>query len=177
MNAAAWCPCAKCQRLDPLPFEDKRFESGETIYPSLTLCGPPRNRRRPIRLKRLQGQRDLKSTNASLQKIPAPSVFHLDNPYIKIEADFAHQPRFDVTIRGRRLTADGNTKHAVRGLCIVKDGLRRRSVKNSGSVETVDLYEDRAGFFGPAPAHGRENPLDVTSAKISRDPDARFQSH
>ena len=90
---------------------------------------------------------------------------------------FPHEARFDIVVRRGRPTASDSAEHAVRWPRVLEDGLGRGRVKNPRPVEPIDLDEDGAGFLSAAPAHGGKDPLDITSTKVSRDPDAGFQPH
>ena len=72
--------------------------------------------------------------------------------------------------------SDGR-ENAIGRLRVIEGGLRRRAIKSAGAVEPVDLDENRAGLFGAAPAHRREDAFDVATAQIGRHPDTGFQSH
>ena len=91
--------------------------------------------------------------------------------------NFPNETRFDFAVRCRRRAAGDDAEHAIRWSRILEDSLGRGSVKNSGPIQSIDLDEDGAGFVGATPAHGRKDPLDITSTKVSRDPDTGFQPH
>src|SRR5262249_22914533 len=139
----------------------------------------PTHRDRNQRTARpLQDQRALyRFADGIFEKVATFTVFHLENPKVRIELNFPRQTRFDLAVHCGRPAAGNSAEHAIRRARILKDGLGRRPVENSRPVESIDLDEDGAGFLSSTPAHSRTHPLDITSAKVSRDPDAGFQSH
>src|SRR5579884_765711 len=103
--------------------------------------------------------------------MPALAVFHLDNPDIRIEADLAQEPRFDLRVRRRRRRTEYDAEQMI-ARALLEGALRRGTIKNSGPVETIDLDEDRARLFRTAPAHRGERAFDIAAAQICGHPDA-----
>ena len=117
------------------------------------------------------------SDHRAIEEMPSGTVLDFDDPYIRIEANLAHNTCFDIGFGYRRLAAEDDRKYSARRLRLIKDGLRRRAIQGSGAIEPIDLDVYRAGLVGPAPAHRREGSFDVATAHIGRHPDAGFQTH
>src|SRR5438876_8153076 len=111
-----------------------------------------------------------------LQEMTARPVFDLDDPHIGIEADFACEARLDLVL-GHRLDAEAAAESAIGRISIVEGALRRWREQFRGAVEPVQLDEDSAGLFGPAPPYRGKGPLDVAAANIGRHPDRGFKAH
>src|SRR6185437_4933265 len=115
--------------------------------------------------------------DVTIEEIASGAVLNLDNPYIRVKSDFAYQPCFDIGVRRRFAAAEHSREHAIGGLCLIKGGLRRRSIQCGSAVETANLNKDRTGLVGATPAHRREYAFRVAAAQIGRHPNTGFQPH
>src|SRR5207247_11390788 len=75
------------------------------------------------------------------------------------------------------LDAEGPAESAIGRISIVEGALWRWREQFRGAVEPVQLDEDGAGLFGPAPPYRGKGPLDVAAANIGRHPDRGFEAH
>src|SRR5262245_42281920 len=106
----------------------------------------------------------------------ARPVLDLDNPGIRIEANFARQPLLDLRLRHRRL-AEAAEERAIARMSFVEGALRRRTEQLGGPVEPVELDEDRPRLLGAAPPHRREGAVAVTTPHIGGNPDRGLEAH
>ena len=120
--------------------------------------------------------RTARSLHDLIEKVPACTIFALDDPEVGIEAHLLGKVGFDLVL-GSRHRLERSTEGAVGGALLGERRLRRGTVEIRCSIEAVDLDEDRSGLFGAVPAHRREQPLDVASPDVCRDPQSRFQTH
>ena len=73
-----------------------------------------------------------------------------NNPEIGIEADLLDKARLNFGIGRGRPPTDGSREHALCRPCLIKRGLRRRSVQSASAVEPIDLDEYGASLLGAA---------------------------
>src|SRR5215468_7066156 len=111
-----------------------------------------------------------------IEEVAPGAILDLDDPGVGIETELAHQAFFDLGL-GSRLLGQAPREQAVGGTRVVEYALRRRAEQLRGPIKTVELDENRAGLFGPAPPHGCKCPFDLAAADIGRNPDRRFEAH
>ena len=89
---------------EPVHWDDERRERAVAATPARYRCG-----RAPRRAAlALQDRRALvASRHHIVEEMPPGAVLDLDDPHIGIEADFAHQARFDIGFRHRRCRRRG----------------------------------------------------------------------
>src|SRR5271166_4659557 len=104
----------------------------------------------------------------------AGAIFNFEDPCVRIELDFAHDPLFDLGFRSRT-GRNAASKRTVAGMRLLESGLRRRPEQFGSSVQPVELDENRSCLFGAAPAHGRESPLAVAATQVGGYPDRRLE--
>src|ERR1700722_4311601 len=105
---------------------------------------------------------------------PCP-VLGLDDPSIRIEADFLCKTLFYRLLRHR--LRRGRREKTLDRPAVVIDRLRRRHIEHGVAVEQRHLDENGAGLLRAAPAHRAEHAFGLATAQISRHPYAGFQSH
>src|SRR5262249_39350055 len=108
---------------------------------------------------------------------PAATVFHLDDPEIRVETYFLRQAHLYICFSCRRITPNKPNKQPIGRLCLVKCRLRSRTIKRARAIQPIYFYEDGARLFGATPAHRRENALDSATAQVGSHPDSGFQAH
>src|SRR6185437_16375449 len=110
-----------------------------------------------------------------IEEMPPGLVLGLDNPGIRIEADFPGQALLHRSF-GLRLFRNRH-EEALDRPAVVINRLRRRHVQHRIAVERGHLDEDGARLLRPAPAHRAEHALALAAAQIGRNPNTGLQSH
>src|SRR5438094_9844966 len=59
----------------------------------------------------------------------------------------------------------------------VEGALRRRTEQLGGTVEPIELDEDRARLLGPTPPHRREGAVAMAAPHIGGNPDRGLEAH
>jgi hypothetical protein len=105
-----------------------------------------------------------------IEKVSACPFLDLNDPDVGIETELARHRRFDLAI-GSRLLLQDRDKSSLGWMRVIESCLGGRTIKIGGTIQTIDLNENRACLFGTAPQqHGRRS-LDLTSSQVRRDPD------
>jgi hypothetical protein len=97
------------------------------------------------------------------------AVFGLDDPGIRIEADFLGEALLDGVLR-QGLLRDRH-EEAIDRAAVVIDGLWRRRVQHRIAVEQRHLHEYRPRLLGTATAHRPEHALGLAPAQVGGNPD------
>jgi hypothetical protein len=110
------------------------------------------------------------------EEMAPAAVLDLDDPDVRIEADFARDAFFDLVL-WRRLFLETAAEGTIARPSIVKRRLRRRTKQFGCSVKAIQLDENRTSFLGAPPAHSCESSLDIAAPYIGRHPDRGFEAH
>ena len=124
--------------------------------------------RRPVYAK-LRVERRSDQALRQIEKMPPCPVLGLDDPDVRIEADFLGETLFHRLLRHRLRRR--RREHALDRPAVVIDGLRRRRVQHGVAVEQRHLDEHRARLLRAAPAHGAEHAFGLAAAQIGGHPD------
>ena len=111
-----------------------------------------------------------RSLDEPVEEMPSGPILGFDNPQIRIEAEFARQPRLDISL-SRGLASQTMHEGAVHRTAIVERGLRCRPIQVGGAVQAIELDEDCAGLVGAVPAYRCEHAFHLASPDIGGDPD------
>jgi hypothetical protein len=109
-----------------------------------------------------------------IKKSAAEAILRLDDPKIRVEADFAG--KFCVRLRGSDpgVAMESREKPLV---AIFHLALRRRPKESRRPVEPIDLDKNRAGFRSASPAQHGTGAFMRAAPQIGRDPNISAQPH
>jgi hypothetical protein len=165
------------RKAEKIVFHDKPPNSGALMLAAIPLMlFAPFGAHRPFAVAAFflrEGRRLLPL--GQIQPVPSLAIFHLDDPYVRVERDLARQSLFDggwldpFILMGARPEALG----AMRG----EFRLRGGRVERGAAIEAVDDDEDGAGFRRAAPSQHRRRAFDGAAPEIGRDPDVGPHAH
>jgi hypothetical protein len=102
----------------------------------------------------------------------ALSVFHLDDPNIRIEIHLSPEVAryFTLTSRGEATDPPSFTIASI-------ETRRRRSIESNGAVESINAEIDRPCLLIAAAHHHGGRVLDLATAQIGFNPDLALNAH
>src|SRR5207253_7660633 len=106
----------------------------------------------------------------------ARPILDLDDPDVRVEADFAPKSLLDLGVR-YWLTAEAARKRPICRSGVIESALRCWAEQLRRAIEPIQLDENGAGLLGAAVPHGGEGPFAMTAANVGRHPDRRFEAH
>src|SRR6266568_6305843 len=106
----------------------------------------------------------------------ARPILDLDDPDVRVEADFAPESLLDLGVR-YWLIAEAARERPIRRSSIIESALRRWAEQLRRAIEPVQLDENGTGLLGAAVPHRGEGPFAMAAANVSRHPNRRFEAH